>query len=96
MTGILVLLILFVSVQIWFLFGALNNALQENFYFAVTTFVGSLILAICSFWLLRYLPDPIYSIKESRPIQKKEKIRGAFDLDKQEEIFHEEKREEKN
>ncbi|MEX2568019.1 MAG: DUF6755 family protein [Cyclobacteriaceae bacterium] len=59
MTGILVLLILFVSIQIWFLFGALNNALRENFNFALTTFIGSFILAVASFWLLRYLPDPI-------------------------------------
>jgi len=59
LTGIILLLILFVSIQIWFLFGALNNALEDNFYFALTTFIGSLILAITSFWLLRYLPDPI-------------------------------------
>lgn len=59
LTGIILLLILFVSIQIWFLFGALNNALDDNFYFALTTFIGSLILAISSFWLLRYLPDPI-------------------------------------
>ena len=66
MTGIILLLILFVSIQIWFLFGALNNALRENFTFAITTFVGSSILALASFWLLRYLPDPIRSKKESR------------------------------
>lgn len=59
LTGIILLLILFVSIQIWFLFGALNNALEDNFYFALTTFIGSFILAIISFWLLRYLPDPI-------------------------------------
>lgn len=62
MTGIILLLILFVSIQIWFLFGALNNALEENFYFALTTFIGSLLLAIASFWLLRYLPDPIRTV----------------------------------
>lgn len=59
MTGIIFLLILFVTIQIWFLFGALNNALQENLSFAITTAVGSLIFAFASFWLLRYLPDPI-------------------------------------
>ncbi|MDR8390717.1 hypothetical protein NC796_06195 [Aliifodinibius sp. S!AR15-10] len=58
MTAIIILLILFVSLQIWFLFGALNNALQENFNFALTTFIGSAILALCSFWILKYLPDP--------------------------------------
>ncbi|MGK7392497.1 MAG: DUF6755 family protein [Candidatus Cyclobacteriaceae bacterium M2_1C_046] len=64
MTGIILMLILFVSMQIWFLFGALNNALQDNLYFALTTFIGSLILAIASFWLLKYLPDPIITIKK--------------------------------
>lgn len=64
MTGIILLLILFVSIQIWFLFGALNNALRENFNFAITTFAGSVILAVASFWILRYLPDPIQSEKE--------------------------------
>jgi len=59
MTGIIVLLILFVSIQIWFLYGALNNALQDNLYFALTTFIGSLLLATASFWVLRYLPDPL-------------------------------------
>lgn len=62
MTGIILLLILFVSIQIWFLFGALNNALEENFYFALTTFIGSFLLALASFWLLRYLPDPIRTV----------------------------------
>ncbi|WP_437363048.1 hypothetical protein [Olivibacter jilunii] len=61
MLGIILLLVLFVSIQIWFLFGALNNALQDNIYFAITTFVGSLLLAIASFLLLRYLPDPLKS-----------------------------------
>src|SRR5690606_40267149 len=89
MTGILLLLILFISIQIWFLFGALNNALQENFYFAVTTFVGSLILAICSFWLLRYLPDPIFPVKKSEPYTKEEQIRGNFGEEKKKEEYRE-------
>lgn len=59
MTAIILLLILFVTIQIWFLFGALNNALQENLNFAITTAVGSVIFASASFWLLRYLPDPL-------------------------------------
>ncbi|MFL0685579.1 hypothetical protein CLV31_11474 [Algoriphagus aquaeductus] len=64
MTGIILLLILFVTIQIWFLFGALNNALQENLNFAITTAVGSLVFAFASFWLLRYLPDPIKKRKK--------------------------------
>jgi membrane associated rhomboid family serine protease len=58
-TGIIVLLILFVLIQIWFLFGALNNALQENLNFAITTAIGSIVFAFASFWLLRYLPEPL-------------------------------------
>lgn len=68
MTGIILLLILFVSIQIWFLFGALNNALNENFYFALTTFIGSLLLALCSFWILRYLPEPLKKKPTKKPI----------------------------
>ncbi|GAA0892689.1 hypothetical protein GCM10009122_23680 [Fulvivirga kasyanovii] len=41
-----------------------DNALRENFNFAITTFAGSVILAVASFWILRYLPDPIQSEKE--------------------------------
>jgi uncharacterized membrane protein YccC len=59
MTGIILLQILFVSIQIWFLFGALNNALEGNLFFAITTFVGSLLMALASFWVLRYLPEPL-------------------------------------
>ncbi|MBA4299274.1 hypothetical protein SAMN03080617_00645 [Algoriphagus alkaliphilus] len=59
MTGIIFLLILFVTIQIWFLFGTLNNALQENLNFAITTAVGSLVFAFASFWLMKYLPEPI-------------------------------------
>ena len=66
LTGIILLLILFISMQIWFLFGALNNALEENFYFALTTFVGSFLLALASFWLLKYLPDPLRSEKKEK------------------------------
>ncbi|WP_026951419.1 DUF6755 family protein [Algoriphagus mannitolivorans] len=64
LTGIILLLILFVTIQIWFLFGALNNALQENLNFAITTAVGSLAFAFASFWLLRYLPEPIKNSKK--------------------------------
>ncbi|QNL47994.1 hypothetical protein H8S90_14370 [Olivibacter sp. SDN3] len=72
MVGIILLLVLFVSIQIWFLFGALNNALQDNFYFALTTFIGSLILSLASFWLLRYLPDPLKTREKRKKTPKKE------------------------
>jgi len=64
--GIILLLVLFVSIQIWFLFGALNNALQDNMYFAITTFVGSLLLALASFFVLRYLPDPLKTERKKK------------------------------
>lgn len=67
LTGIILLQILFVSMQIWLLFGALNNALEENFGFALTTFIGSLIMAIASIWLLRYLPEPIRKDGPKKP-----------------------------
>lgn len=58
MTGIILLLVLLVSIQIWFLYSALNNALTDNFNIAVGTFIGSLVLFITAAWLLRYLPEP--------------------------------------
>lgn len=68
MTGIIILQILFVSIQVWFLFGALNNALEGNFYFALTTFVGSAIMAVGSIWVLRYLPEPLKKKPTKKPI----------------------------
>lgn len=67
LTGIILLQILFVSMQIWLLFGALNNALEENFGFALTTFIGSLFMAIASIWLLRYLPEPLKKGPTKKP-----------------------------
>jgi hypothetical protein len=61
MAGIIFMLIINISVQIWLLFGALNNALQDNLFFAVATFAGSAVLALFSFWILRFLPDPLKS-----------------------------------
>jgi ABC-type transport system involved in cytochrome bd biosynthesis fused ATPase/permease subunit len=70
MTGIIVLQILFISMQIWFLFGALNNALEGNIFFATTTFVGSLLMAIASFAVLRYLPEPLMKRFTNAPRKK--------------------------
>jgi amino acid transporter len=75
-TGLILILILVVSIQVWFLYSALNNALDDNFDIAVATFLGSLVLALVSFWILRYLPDPRQpKVKKStynayRPTQK--------------------------
>jgi len=58
MSGILVLLILILSLQIWFLYGTLNNALEENFSFALASFIGSLVLFFVNLYLIRFLPNP--------------------------------------
>ncbi len=57
LSAIIVLLILNITFQLWFLFGALNNALQDNLEFAVYTAIGSIVMAVFSFWILKYLPD---------------------------------------
>lgn len=63
LTGIILVQILCVSIQIWLLFGALNNALEGHFWFALTTFLGSLCMAIAAIWLLKYLPQPLKNNK---------------------------------
>lgn len=68
LTGIILLQILFISMQIWLLFGALNNALEENFFFALTTFIGSVVMAIFAIWILRYLPEPLKKGPTKKPI----------------------------
>ncbi|HYF67197.1 MAG TPA: DUF6755 family protein [Ohtaekwangia sp.] len=57
MVGILFLLISILGIQIWLLYSALNNALEENRDIAIACFIGSFILFIMALWLLRYLPQ---------------------------------------
>ena len=57
MLGIIMLLIGILSIQIWLLYSALNNALDANTDLAIAAFVGSLILFLTGVWLLKYLPD---------------------------------------
>jgi hypothetical protein len=66
MLGIVIMQIGLISIQIWFLFGALNNALRENFDIAFATFIGSLILFIASFFVIRFLPDPRGQYRKKR------------------------------
>lgn len=61
LSTIIILLILNITFQLWFLFGALNNALQDNIEFAIYTAIGSAVMAAFSFWILIYLPDPLKS-----------------------------------
>ena len=58
MSGIIVMLICIVGIQVWLLYSALNNALEDNFNIAVASFAGSVLLFIVCLFLLRYLPDP--------------------------------------
>lgn len=57
MLGIIMLLIGILSIQIWLLYSALNNALDENQDLAIAAFIGSLLLFFTGLWLLKYLPD---------------------------------------
>lgn len=58
MSGIVVILICIVGIQVWLLYSALNNALEDNLNIAVASFAGSVLLFVVSLFLLRYLPDP--------------------------------------
>ena len=55
--GIIFLLIGILGIQIWLLYSALNNALDDNRSIAVAAFVGSSILFVIALWLLRYVPQ---------------------------------------
>ncbi|MEK6481278.1 DUF6755 family protein [Catalinimonas sp. 4WD22] len=57
MLGIIMLLIGILSIQIWLLYSALNNALDENQDIAIAAFIGSLMLFFTCLWLLKYLPE---------------------------------------
>ena len=57
MVGIIFLLIGILGIQIWLLYSALNNALDDNRSIAVAAFVGSSILFVIALWLLRYVPQ---------------------------------------
>lgn len=57
MLGIIMLLIGILSIQIWLLYSALNNALDANQDLALAAFGGSVVLFFVGLWLLKYLPD---------------------------------------
>ncbi|TWP29056.1 hypothetical protein ETU08_04525 [Apibacter muscae] len=58
-SAIIVIFILILALQIWLMYGALNNALDGNHGFAWATFIASLFLFISSLFLLKYLPASI-------------------------------------
>jgi uncharacterized BrkB/YihY/UPF0761 family membrane protein len=56
LSTLIFILILNVTVQIWLLYAALNNALENNKEILVPGFVASLVLFLVGFGLLYYLP----------------------------------------
>ncbi|MNK64265.1 hypothetical protein D3C87_835000 [compost metagenome] len=56
LSTLIFVLILNVSIQIWLLYAALNNALDNNKEILIPAFVGSLILFLIGFGWLYYLP----------------------------------------
>lgn len=54
--ALIVILIMNVSIQIWLLYTALNNALAQNKDIAIPAFLGSLFLFLIGFLWLYYLP----------------------------------------
>lgn len=70
MGGIITLLIGILGIQIWLLYSALNNALQDNRGIAVAAFVGSSLLFVMALWLLRYVPQPRRLTRKKAPESK--------------------------
>lgn len=64
MVGIIFLLIGILGIQIWLLYSALNNALDDNRGIAVAAFLGSSVLFVMALWLLRYVPQARGFIKK--------------------------------
>lgn len=58
MSAIIVVLILIISLQIWMMYGALNNALDQHHAFACATFGGSVFMFFTALFIMRYLPEP--------------------------------------
>ncbi|UPZ17655.1 DUF6755 family protein [Flavobacterium humidisoli] len=56
LSTLIFVLILNVSIQIWLLYAALNNALDNNKEILIPAFIGSLILFLIGFGWLYYLP----------------------------------------
>lgn len=65
MSAIIVILIILLTLQIWLLYGALNNELDNNHGFAWATFGGSIILFLAALFLMKYLPEDRNKKKEN-------------------------------
>lgn len=56
LSTLIFILILNVTIQIWLLYAALNNALENNKEILIPAFIASLILFLIGFGWLYYLP----------------------------------------
>jgi hypothetical protein len=59
MLALIMVLILNVSIQIWLLYTALNNALEENTDIALPAFLASFLLFLIGFAWLYFLPSGV-------------------------------------
>ncbi|WP_348798473.1 DUF6755 family protein [Flavobacterium adhaerens] len=61
LSTLIFVLILNVAIQIWLLYTALNNALENNTEILIPAFIASLFLFLIGFGWLYYLPDANYN-----------------------------------
>ena len=66
MLGIITILILIVSMQIWLLTAGLNESLEGNNAVKWPAFIASVLLFVSGTALLRYLPHPLRRVKKTR------------------------------
>jgi hypothetical protein len=64
--GIICVLILVLTMQVWLLTAALNESLDGNNAVKWPSFFASLLLFLSGAALLRYLPDPIRHARKNR------------------------------
>ncbi|WP_325203956.1 DUF6755 family protein [Flavobacterium sp.] len=57
LSTIIFILILNLSIQIWLLYTALNNALDNNHEILMPAFLGSVVLFLINFGCIYYLPS---------------------------------------
>jgi uncharacterized BrkB/YihY/UPF0761 family membrane protein len=56
LSTVIFVLILNVTIQIWLLYAALNNALENNIEILIPGFIASLVIFLIGFGMLYYLP----------------------------------------
>lgn len=63
--GIICVLILVLTMQVWLLTAALNESLEGNNAVKWPAFIASTVLFLAGAALLRYLPDPIRTARKA-------------------------------